>query len=203
PRRAPAAVRWLATLFARLARSEAPVNVIMISEGLFIGRSPIGLVDVSRRAAEARVTLHIVRPASSMMMDASRSAPGGMRMFSFDDSLMRDGLEQLAGQTRGRMVQIAAGTGAGIFERLGRELSGYYLLGFEPTEEDRAGREGRIRVRGRRRGVTVRARPAFALPEAGALAADAAGGGAVERDPEAVVKDLLGAPLPDRGPPIR
>jgi len=200
--RATQTLRYLDTIFARLARLDSPVNVIMISEGLFIGRSPLTLVDVSRRAAEARVTLHIVRPAQSMMMDASRAMSGGMRSFSLDDYLMRDGLEQLAGQTRGRLLQISAGTGAGIFERLNRELSGYYLLGFEPTEADRTGRQRRIRVEVRRRGVTVRARPTFALAKE-PLAADAGGSAAVEREPEAVVKDLLSAPLPDRGLPMR
>lgn len=198
--RATQTLRYLDTLFTRLARLDSPVNVIMISEGLFLGRSPLRLVDVSRRAAEARVTLHIVRPAQSMMMDASRASSGGLRSFSLDDYLMRDGLEQLAGQTRGRLLQISAGTGAGIFERLNRELSGYYLLGFEPTDSDRTGRQRRIRVEVRRRGTTVRARPTFAVPRDTALAA---GGAAVEREPEAVVKDLLSAPLPDRGLPMR
>lgn len=198
--RATQTLRYLDTLFTRLARLDSPVNVIMISEGLFLGRSPLRLVDVSRRAADARVTLHIVRPAQSMMMDASRASSGGLRSFSLDDYLMRDGLEQLAGQTRGRLLQISAGTGAGIFERLNRELSGYYLLGFEPTDSDRTGRQRRIRVEVRRRGMTVRARPTFAVPRDTAVAT---GGTAAAREPEAVVKDLLSAPLPDRGLPMR
>lgn len=201
--RATQTLRYLDTIFTRLARLDSPVNVIMISEGLFLGRSPVRLADVSRRAAEARVTLHIVRPAQSMMADASRATSGGARSFSLDDYLMRDGLEQLAGQTRGRLLQVAAGTGRGIFERLNRELSGYYLLGFEPTDADRTGRQRRIRVEVRRRGVTVRARPTFAVARESALAADAGGGAAVEREPEAVVKDLLSEPLPDRGLPMR
>ncbi len=201
--RASQTLRYLDTLFARLARLDSPVNVVMISEGLFLGRSPLSLVDVSRRAAEARVTLHIVRPAQSMMMDASRATPGGSRSFGLDDYLMRDGLEQLAGQTRGRLLQIAAGTGAGVFERLSRELSGYYLLGFEPTDADRTGRQRRIRVQVRRRGVTVRARPTFALAKEASLTTDAGAGRTVEREPEEVVKDLLSAPLPDRGLPMR
>jgi VWFA-related protein len=199
--RAIQTLRYLDTLFARLARLNTPVNVILISEGLFLGRAPVTAADVSRRAAEARVTLHIVRPAQSMMADASRAvAPG--QSFALDDYLMRDGLEQLAGQTRGRLLQVSAGTGAGQFERLNRELSGYYLIGFEPTSADRTGRQRRIKVQVRRRGLTVRARPTFALPrEASSIAA----GGVVDtaREPEAVVKDLLASPLPDRGVPMR
>lgn len=201
--RAVQTLRYLDVLFSRLARLGTPVNVVMISEGLFVGRAPLRLADVSRRAAEARVTLHIVRPAQSMMADASRAvAPG--QTYSMDDYLMRDGLEQLAGQTRGRLLQVAAGTGAGIFERLNRELSGYYLIGFEPTDEDRTGRDRRIRVQVRRRGLTVRARPTFALArETTGTTVASATNGAEARAPEAVVKDLLSFPLPDRGLPMR
>jgi len=203
--RAVQTLRYLDVLFTRLARLGTAVNVVMISEGLFLGRAPLSLADVSRRAAEARVTLHIVRPAQSMMTDASRASAPGLS-YSMDDYLMRDGLEQLAGQTRGRLLQVAAGTGAGIFERLNRELTGYYLIGFEPTAEDRTGRNRRIRVQVRRRGLTVRARPTFALAretgDAPATGADATASLAA-RAPEAVVKDLLSFPLPDRGLPMR
>lgn len=202
--RAVQTLRYLDVLFTRLARLGTPVNVVMISEGLFLGRSPLNLADVSRRAAEARVTLHIVRPAQSMMADASRaSAPG--QTYSMDDYLMRDGLEQLAGQTRGRLIQVAAGTGAGLFERLNRELSGYYLIGFEPSDEDRTGRDRRIRVQVRRRGLTVRSRPTFALARETTNGAGASGAinGVETRAPEEVVKDLLSYPLPDRGLPMR
>ncbi len=200
--RAMQTVRYLDTLFGRLARLNTPVNVIMISEGLFLGRVPVTISDLSRRAAEARATLHIVRPQSSMMGDASRANAPGLA-YSLDDYLMRDGLEQLAGQTRGRLLQISAGTGAGIFERLNRELSGYYLIGFEPTQGDRTGRQRRIKIQVRRKGLTVRSRPTFALSREAALAS--AGGGVVDtsRAPEQIIKDLLASPLPDRGVPMR
>jgi VWFA-related protein len=200
--RALQTLRYLDALFGRLARLNTPVNVIMISEGLFLERAPATVTDISRRAAEARVTLHIVRPAPSMMADASRAAAPGVG-FSLDDYLLRDGLEQLAGQTRGRLLQIAAGTGAGVFERLNRELSGYYLIGFEPTEADRTGRQRRIKVQVRRKGLTVRARPTFALGRETARAGTAGAVVDTGRTPEAIVQDLLSSPLPDRGVPMR
>ena len=78
---------------------------------------------------------------------------------------MSEGLEQVAGQTRGSM-SVVNGDGKIAFDRLGRELSGYYLLGFEPTEADRTGRERRIKVEVKTRGLTVRARPTFVVPAA-------------------------------------
>jgi VWFA-related protein len=204
--RAVQTLRYLDVLFTRLARLDTPVNVIMISEGLFLGRAPLSLIEVSRRAAEARVTLHIVRPSQSLMADATRASAPGLS-YSMDDYLMREGLEQLAGQTRGRLLQVAAGTGASLFERLNRELSGYYLIGFEPTDEDRTGRQRRIRVQVRRRGLSVRWRPTFALAREtadapGATTTSATNGGRT-RAPEQVVRDLLSFPLPDRGLPMR
>ena len=60
-------------------------------------------------------------------------------------------------------MSIVNGDGKIAFDRLGRELSGYYLLGFEPTEADRTGRERRIKVSVKPRGLTVRARPTFVV----------------------------------------
>ena len=55
------------------------------------------------------------------------------------------------------------GDGNIAFDRLGRELSGYYLIGFEPTDADRTGKERRIKVSVKPRGLTVRARPTFVI----------------------------------------
>lgn len=189
----------LESLFARLAALDTPVNVLMISEGLFVARDRQNMNLLARRAAEARATLHIVRPGQSFIDVEDRSAPG-LGAF-FDDNLLSEGLEQIAAQTRGTLSQLSAGSGAGIFERLGRELSGYYLIGFEPTDEDRTGRERRIRVQVRRRDMTVRARPTFVIREA---AADARGRPAADAaTSEDRVHQILGAPLPTRGLPMR
>ena len=81
----------------------------------------------------------------------------------FDDGLMSEGLEQLAGQTRGTHDAPSTASAQIAFDRLGRELSGYYLLGFEPTDADRTGKERRIKVQVKPRGLTVRARPTFVI----------------------------------------
>ena len=49
------------------------------------------------------------------------------------------------------------------FQRLALELSGYYLLGFEPSPGDRNGRPHDISVGVRRNGVTVRSRRQFTI----------------------------------------
>lgn len=199
--RARATLQALEGLFARLATLDTPVHVVMISEGLFVGRDRQNMNLLARRAAEARATLHIVRPSQSFFDVEDRSAPG-LGAF-FDDGLLSEGLEQLAGQTRGTLSQVGGGSGAGIFERLGRELSGYYLIGFEPTDADRTGRERRIRVQVRRRDTTVRARPTFVIREGERNAAASPDGAPTGATPEDRVHQILGAPLPTRGLPMR
>ena len=82
---------------------------------------------------------------------------------SRDKTLAREGLDIIAGSTRGTVLQII-GNGDGAFGRLSAELSGYYLLGFEPESGDRDGKPHKIKVALQgRSGVTVRARNEFAI----------------------------------------
>ncbi len=108
---------------------------------------------------------------------------------------MSEGLDQVAGQTRGSM-SVVNGDGKIAFDRLGRELSGYYLLGFEPNEADRTGRERRIKVEVKTRGLTVRARPTFVVPVAETAAKK-------DLTPMQQLGEVLKNPLPVRGLPMR
>lgn len=180
-------------LLSRLAVYRTPVNVIFISEGLFIAQDRGALARIAARAAEARASFHIVQPGQSVM-DAGTIGLAGSRFG--DDALLSEGLESLAGQTRGALHKLEAGSGAGVFTRISAELSGYYLLGFEPTDDDRSGRERRIRVRAARRGLRLRARPTFAIRDA-RTATDLAA------TPEAMLTETLKAPLPATDVPVR
>ena len=183
----------LESLLRNLAQLKTPVNLVLISEGMFVARDRQNMAALGRLAAEARATIHVIRPAQSFFDVEAKSPQTGMTRF-FDDGLMAEGLEQVAGQTRGSM-SVVNGDGAIQFDRLGRELSGYYLLGFEPTEADRTGRERRIRVDVRPRGLTVRSRPTFVIPAATTTAADLT--------PMQQLGEVLNSPLPVRTLPIR
>ncbi|MGE3275007.1 MAG: VWA domain-containing protein [Vicinamibacterales bacterium] len=199
--RAQATLQSLEGLMERLATLSTPVNIVMISEGMFVARDRQNMSDLARLAASARATLHIVRPGQTFF-DVEEQTTERASAF-YDDSLLNEGLEQLAGQTRGTLTQVSGGSGAAVFDRLGRELSGYYLIGFEPTDEDRTGDERRIKVEVRQKGVTVRARPTFAVRSAAATADADAAAALAELDPVAEVREMLGQPLPTRGLPIR
>ena len=204
-----ATVQTLESLLKSLARLNTPVNIVMISEGLFISNDRTITSNMTRLAAEARATIHVLRPGQAAFDIEDRAAPG--RSAFNDDTVMMEGLDMLAGQTRGTLTTIGGGSGQGAFDKLGRELSGYYLIGFEPIEADRTGRERRISVKVKPRGLTVRARPTFVLK--GDSSTNAAGtngtsgtngtDGASAASPTDQIKQLLVAPLPTRGLPMR
>ncbi|HYU79187.1 MAG TPA: hypothetical protein VEK56_09385, partial [Vicinamibacterales bacterium] len=83
--------------------------------------------------------------------------------FVQDLQVRGDGLARLAGAARGATFRLV-GSDPRPFERITRELSGYYLLAFEPLEIDRDGRVHQIEVSLVRGRGEVRARPAFKLP---------------------------------------
>ena len=181
-------------LLRGLTQLKTPVNMVLISEGMFVARDRSSMAELGRLAAAARATIHVIRP-SQQFFDIDDKSPGGSSSRFFDEGLMAEGLEQVAGQTRGSM-SIVTGDGTIAFDRLGRELSGYYLLGFEPTEADRTGRERRIKVSVKPRGLTVRARPTFVVPEAETTAK-------TELTPMQQLGEVLKSPLPVRGLPMR
>ena len=193
--RTQATLRSLEALIGRLVPLRTSINIVMISEGLFVARDRQNMSEIARRAAEARATIHVIRPGQSAFDIEQQSAPGVSRFY--EDGLQSEGLEQLAGVTRGSMTTVG-GSPAAAFDRLGRELSGYYLIGFEPTDADRTGRERRIRVQVKPRGLTVRARQTFVIRDTAAPTAAAAPAAPVDR-----LTQLLTAPLPSRGLPIR
>lgn len=192
--RARATLQSLEALLKNLAPLKMPVNIVMLSEGMFVARDRASMAALGRLAAEARSTIHIIRP-SQQFFDVEDRAPGGGMSRFFDDGLMSEGLEQVAGATRGSM-SVVNGDGQIAFDRLGRELSGYYLLGFEPSEADRTGRERRIKVSVKPRGMTVRARPTFVVPAADTAAA-------ATLTPMQRLGEVLKSPLPVRELPMR
>jgi VWFA-related protein len=194
--RARSTLQSMEALLRNLVQLKTPVNIVMISEGMFVARDRSSMTELGRRAAEARATIHIIRPGQSFFDIEDRGLPSTNSRF-FDDGLMSEGLEQVAAQTRGSMTTVT-GDGNAAFDRLGRELSGYYLIGFEPNEADRTGKERRIKVDVRPRGLTVRARPTFVIRNDAAEAAVNA-----SLTPQQQVGEVLKNPLPVRGLPMR
>jgi VWFA-related protein len=146
-------------LLRRLNDIEGPKTLVLVSEGLIAEPRLIDMTDVALLAQQARVTIYVVQPEVPI-------AEAGEDMLSpttADDARARgDGLARLAGVAGGTLLRLV-GSDPHPFQRVLRATSGYYLLSFEPAPQDRDGATHRIAVDVRRRGVTVRARPVFAI----------------------------------------
>jgi tetratricopeptide (TPR) repeat protein len=176
--RTQTALTTLRAIFERLAQTTTPKTVIFVSEGLVLER-PVDGTELAAQAARGQVTLYAMQVevfGSDASTAREQTSPGK------DKALALDGLSVISGTTRGRVLPVLA-NGDGAFSRLGLELSGYYLLSFEPESGDRDGRTHKIRVRvPKRNGIDVRARTEFSIHAP------------VGRTEEAILKETLQAP---------
>ena len=79
-----------------------------------------------------------------------------------DREVLREGLDVMAGMARGDVFRIVANADF-AFQRLATELSGYYLLSFEPLAGDRDDKPHKIKIDVHKRDVDVRARREFSV----------------------------------------
>jgi VWFA-related protein len=184
--RARQSIRGLRTLIDSLPPSQTPKMLVLISEGLVVDREATQLAWLDARAAAAHATIYSLHLESSSF-DASRPRPAARP--AVDRALQEEGLQQLAQATRGDVFRILSNSDF-AFQRLALELSGYYLLGFEPDPADRNGRPHDIAVSVNRKAVTVRSRRQFAI--------DAPSGRTAEQQIVAALRD----PLPAADIPI-
>ncbi len=156
----------LEALIVSLKDIPGPKTIVVLSEGMVADPRRVDLAKVASEAQAARVTiyaLHLEVPTFEAAQD--RVSPTFVR----DLQVRGDGLARIAGAARGAVFRLV-GTDPRPFERIARELSGYYLLAFEPLELERDGRAHRIQVSLARGGGELRARPGFTLPAAPASA---------------------------------
>jgi len=184
-----ATVRSLASLLRGLSTLDLPKTLIFVSEGFPLEEQRQAVRELGALAAAARTSVYTLRLDDNLFDVAEPRLP----IAPFDDRRLRtESLEALAQASRGALFTIT-GSGAGVFEQIEAELSGYYLLAVESGPDDRDGKGHPIRVSLRRKGAVVRAR---ALVQANP-AADR------ERTPRRLVAEALGSPLPLAGLPLR
>ena len=144
----------LQALIARLKDLPGPKTVVLISEGMIVDPRRVDLSQLAAQAQAARVTIYGLQleiPTFEAAQD--RVSPTAQR----DLNVRHDGVSRVAGAARGAVFR-QVGTDPKPFERIARELTGYYLLAFEARDGDRDGRPHRIRVDARAPGWRV-ARP--------------------------------------------
>ena len=150
----------LESILDALRAIEGPKHIVWLSEGLVLDGPGAVIRPIRRVAAAARATIHVLL-VDPPVADAS---VGALPPTPLEDRAQEEqGLSMLAGMTRGDTRRVGPNADA-VFERLEREISGYYLLGVEslPSDDDGEGHE--IDVSVLRRGTRVRARREFLLP---------------------------------------
>ena len=154
-------------LFDRMDTGNTPKTIVLLSEGMLLD-SVSDLSWVGARAASAQIILYVLQldaseiDASSQRLSASQTA---------DRTVLKHGLDQLAAQARGEVFRIF-GDADFAFQRLGRELSGYYLLSFTPEPGDRDGTPHKIKI-DVRRNLELRSRREFSVGPPVALTTEA------------------------------
>ncbi len=159
--RARDTVLSLRQVMERLARTAAPKTVVLVSEGILLDARDLGEISwLAPLAARGQVTLYVLQ-LEPPAFNASNSQSSPTR--AADIQFAHDGLGFLAGAARGSVFNVISGADA-AFNRLATELSGYYLLSFEPEPGDRDTKTHKIKIEvPGRKDVTVRARNEFSV----------------------------------------
>ena len=144
---------------ATLAQVRGDKTVILISGGWPMDdREEMSTLNmVAAEAAAARATIFTIYvPTSTFSADRRL-----MTSTPLADSYLHSGpLETLAAMTGGGSFRAEVGAEA-AFERLGRELSGFYRIAIEKDPGDAGARDRHMKVQVTRPGATVRAREVF------------------------------------------
>jgi VWFA-related protein len=185
--RARDTIAGLRNILERLGSGETPKTIVLVSEALVIDGDRYATAGLARAVAAAHATIYALKPEPSDSDASHARAPQGRAR---DRAVREEGLIAVTRAGGGELFRVVADPDF-AFDRLAAELSGYYLLGFEPDEGDRDGKPHTITVTVRRHGVAVRSRTEFSV------------GAASRRTDEQVITDLLRTSVVATDLPVR
>ena len=180
-----ASMTSLRNVLAELKKVPGEKTLVLISGGwpLDVRETSSELAPLASAAADARVTVFTLFSANADNSADRRTVSAAPLA---DMAIRRWPLQTLAGMTGGGSYRVDAGAGA-VFDRLGRELSGFYRISVEQDPRDVDGPARLLKVHVLRKGVTARAPERF-------LATSYA-----DRDVPARLEAALISPLPATG----
>ena len=161
----------LRDIMRRMQAGRGRKTLVLMSEGLVLDQGIQDLGWVAPLAAQGQITMFALQMESSGFGAGSAGISPSLAQ---DRALEREGLDLIAGLSGGAVVPLSTSNPWLGFSRVSTEVSGYYLVSFEPEPAERDGKTHDIKVEAARRGLTLRARKQFAMD----VAADAASLGA-------------------------
>ncbi|MDQ3170139.1 MAG: hypothetical protein M3Q55_08390 [Acidobacteriota bacterium] len=179
----------ISALLRALAGIDGQKSLVLVSAGLMLPGDLDPVQQIAALAPAANATLHTIYVDNTFASDARQQSPQLKR--AGDVSASMNGLSTLAGLSRGTFQRLV-GAGAGVFDRLTREMSAVYRLGIDASPADFDGQPHRLEVRSSRDGTLVRAHRHVV----GTRTAEAG-------NAEAQLKRAIRAADPDRGVPAR
>jgi VWFA-related protein len=186
---ANSSITGLSNLMTKLKSIEEPKIVVLISQGFVVDDGDNFAEQIGRMAAAARATLYVLHLNENAFDNNSGRRPASAIE---DRRIGVVGLEALAKVARGGLFTIN-GAGAGVFERIQSEISGYYLVGIEPDARDRDGKAHPLKIEVPWNGAVVRSRRMMLNPT---TAVD-------RRTPQERIGAGLTSPLPMASLPVR
>ena len=126
--RARDSVNGLTGILQRLGSSDTPKTIVLISEGMVIDGERFVTNGLARLLAATHTTIYTLKPEPS---DSDASRPRAPQNAAQERAVQETGLSMVTRLGGGELFRII-GSPTMSFDRLASELSGYYLLGFEP-----------------------------------------------------------------------
>ena len=158
--------RALAGLMDGVAQVPGPKTIVLLSQELPVGAGLSERKDfeaetasIARAAAQAQASVYVLQIDRPLVDVDSRAKPGSL---GADADMASSGLETVTTLTGGKRLMIS-GRAEPAFDRVAREVSGFYVVGFAPDARDRDGQPHAVTVKVKRDGAEVRARRLFAF----------------------------------------
>jgi VWFA-related protein len=171
-------IAGLHSILDRLGPTETPKTLVVLSEGLVIDDDRFAMARLARAIEAAHATIYALKPEPSDSDASQARAPQGRNR---DRTVIEEGLDAVTRVGGGALIRVVADPDF-AFDRLASEISGYYLLGFEPEAGDRDGKQHTIAVKVPRADAAVRSRLEFSI-------------GAGRRTTQQTITDLLRTPV--------
>ena len=160
--------RALTGVMEGIVQVQGPKTIILVSQELPVASAlperrdfDSETASIARLAAQAQATVYVLQLDRPLADVESRVRPSDS---GADADMAAAGLETITALTGGRRLMVS-GRAESAFDRIAREMSGFYVVGFEPDGRDRDGRPHNVTVKVRREGTEVRARRLFSFAD--------------------------------------